>query len=119
MDTKSQSSHLPVSILRNMSDAVIATDKRGMITFTNPQADSLTGWNHDDALGQPVRTVIKLLDSEKMTTVKIPAPSFFQHNHKPLDLSHYILVSNDEKQTLIDAKLTPITGYRWTAPSQS
>lgn len=100
------------SILRSMSDAVIATDKTGIVTFTNHQADSLTGWHHEEALGQPVRSVFKLLDSEKKTPVKVPTPRSFQKRRKQRDLSHYILLSRDEKQTIIDAILTPILGYR-------
>ncbi|PZV14953.1 MAG: hybrid sensor histidine kinase/response regulator [Leptolyngbya sp.] len=50
------------TLLRSMSDGVIATDAEGVITFMNPAAEALTGWQQDEALGQAVTTVFQLID---------------------------------------------------------
>lgn len=43
------------TLLRSMSDAVIATDAGGVITFMNPAAEALTEWQQDEALDPPTR----------------------------------------------------------------
>ncbi|MFX0183267.1 MAG: PAS domain-containing protein [Candidatus Hodarchaeota archaeon] len=37
------------SILNSLSDAVIVTDTKGLVKFLNPVAESLTGWNQEEA----------------------------------------------------------------------
>ncbi|MCA9056589.1 MAG: CHASE3 domain-containing protein, partial [Planctomycetaceae bacterium] len=48
--------------LSSIGDAVIATDASARITQFNGVAESLTGWSLQEALGQPVQTVLKLRD---------------------------------------------------------
>ncbi len=57
------------TLLSSMSDGVIATDAEGMITFMNPAAETLTGWQQDEALGQAVTTVFQLINE----VTEIPA----------------------------------------------
>ena len=40
------------TILQSIDDAVIAIDKKGIITFMNPAAKTRTGWEKTDALGR-------------------------------------------------------------------
>jgi PAS domain S-box-containing protein len=46
--------------LKSIGDAVIATDKNGLVTFVNPVAESLTGWTHEEALGRDLTEVFKI-----------------------------------------------------------
>jgi PAS domain S-box-containing protein len=48
--------------LRSIADAVIAVDRIGKITFMNPVAEQIAGVTAGDALGRPVRDVLRLLD---------------------------------------------------------
>lgn len=48
----------PHAILQAMSDAVIATDTSGAITYLNPAAERLTGWSADALAGVPLAHVI-------------------------------------------------------------
>jgi len=43
--------------LNSIADAVIATDKEGHVTFMNPVAESLTGWQQEEAKGKPLQDV--------------------------------------------------------------
>ncbi|MFN4121087.1 diguanylate cyclase domain-containing protein [Acidovorax sp.] len=46
--------------LQAIGDAVVCTDAQGNITYLNPVAERLTGWQAFDAAGQNVDTVVRL-----------------------------------------------------------
>ena len=50
--------------LTSIGDAVIATDAAGRITFFNPVAEALTGWKAEEALGQPVQAVFRIVNEQ-------------------------------------------------------
>jgi PAS domain S-box-containing protein len=47
--------------LASIGDAVIATDEQGRIAFLNPVAQALTGWKHDEAVGQSLESVFRVV----------------------------------------------------------
>ena len=49
------------SILENLGEAVIATDKNGIIKFMNPFAEAITGWKWEDASGKPLTTAFNII----------------------------------------------------------
>ena len=55
-----------------MSDAVIATDEQGMVTFMNPAAEVLTGWQQTDALGNDVSNIFRIVDEVTEATLENP-----------------------------------------------
>jgi PAS domain S-box-containing protein len=52
------------STLESMGDAVVATDAEGRVTFVNPVAEALTGWDAASALGRRLDEVLRLVDPE-------------------------------------------------------
>lgn len=58
--------------LNVLADAVIATDDDGRVTFLNPIAENLTGWQFDDALNQPVDMILLLRNSQGRA---LPSPT--------------------------------------------
>lgn len=50
--------------LNSLGDAVIATDTHQQITFMNPVAERLTGWDTEAAMGKPISAVMRLLDAQ-------------------------------------------------------
>ena len=48
--------------LRSIGDAVITTNNEARITYINGIAESLTGWSHEDALGQPLDRVFRIVN---------------------------------------------------------
>ncbi len=46
--------------LRNIGDAIIATDSGWRIRFMNPRAEGLTGWDVDQALGRELAEVLRV-----------------------------------------------------------
>jgi len=41
-------------------DAIISTDRRGLITFMNPAAESLTGWEMEEVSGKKVTDILEI-----------------------------------------------------------
>ncbi len=54
--------------LSSIGDAVIASDTDGRITFLNPVAVALTGWQLEEALGQPLRNVFRIINEKTRTS---------------------------------------------------
>src|SRR5690606_15956071 len=48
--------------LHSIGDAVICTDADRMITFMNPIAEQITGWNIDVARGKPLASIFNIVD---------------------------------------------------------
>ena len=48
------------AILNSVGDAVIATDRKGLITFMNPVAETLTGWEMEEATGKQVTDILDI-----------------------------------------------------------
>ena len=47
-------------ILNGISDAAIATDHKGFLTFMNPVAETLTGWEMDEVSGKHVTDIFTI-----------------------------------------------------------
>ncbi len=50
--------------LSSIGDAVIASDTEGRITFLNPVAVTLTGWQLEESLGQPIQEVFRIINEK-------------------------------------------------------
>jgi PAS domain S-box-containing protein len=60
------------SLLKNLGEAVMATDKNGIIKFMNPFAEALTGWKREDALGKPLNNVLNVISEGNDTLIENP-----------------------------------------------
>lgn len=94
--------------LESIGDAVMAVDTDARITFLNPVAGSLTGWQPDEALGQPVEKVFRIINE----TTRQPAEDIV---HKVLvegqvaDLAnHTALIHRDGREIPIEDSAAPI-----------
>lgn len=56
--------------LASIGDAVIATDEKDHITLMNKEAERLTGWPLQEAVGQPVNTILKLINNHTHDAVR-------------------------------------------------
>ena len=52
------------TIVLSIGDAVIATDLQGRVTFMNPVAETLTGWNLQDAIGRDMSDVFNIVNED-------------------------------------------------------
>jgi PAS domain S-box-containing protein len=94
--------------LSSIGDAVITTDRKGDVTFLNPVAQSLTGWSQDEAAGQPLDTVFKIVNEETRQTVENPATRALREGLVVALANHTLLISKDGKAGPIDDTAAPI-----------
>ncbi len=73
--------------LDSIGDAVIATDREGLVTRMNPVAETLTGWALSEAQGRSVRDVFPIVDA--VTHKPVPNPV-----HEALTTGDIVTLSN-------------------------
>ena len=74
METKLKESEAWLyTTLKSIGDAVITTDTKGIVTFMNPVARSLTGWRLEEAMGRPLADVFNIINEETRKEVENPA----------------------------------------------
>jgi PAS domain S-box-containing protein len=59
-----------LNTLRSLSEAVIASDLEGRITFFNPSAETLTGYKESEVVGQALSQVMDVQDDEGAASLK-------------------------------------------------
>jgi PAS domain S-box-containing protein/putative nucleotidyltransferase with HDIG domain len=95
------------TILKSIGDGVIATDKVGAITFMNPLAETLTGWQLDQAMNKTLEDVFKVMNQKPGKMQRIPVKKILMGEGSDLS-GEAILVSKTGEKTPIDPRLEPI-----------
>jgi PAS domain S-box-containing protein len=72
IDHLRKSHSLLATTLQAMGDAVIAMDMKSRITFINPIALKLTGWDEADAVGKEVAKVVTLINEKTGKPATMP-----------------------------------------------
>ena len=105
------------SILNSVGDAVIAADREGLITFMNPVAETLTGWEKEEANGKQVADILDIyvenagnlkkstilteaIQKESVTAEGLPTASEADYNTW--------IVEKSGREIPIDYTITPI-----------
>ena len=95
------------TILRSIGDAVIVTDKSGLVSFLNVAAEYLTGWAAADALGKPLAEVFKL-DKDAIISVSGKSESGDDMPRRLIASTDSILVPKNGPHFFIDYTVTSI-----------
>ena len=97
------------STLQSIADGVVTTDTEGRVDYLNIVAEKLTGWPHEEAVGQPLATVLRLIDEDSDEPVADPvvrclasADSFSLSG--PLNL----LSREDDKEFAVEVRVAAI-----------
>ena len=105
------------TILNSVSDAIIATDGQGLITFMNPAAEILTGWEFEEVSGKDVADILNIyagnagnlikktflmeaLQKGSVTTGELSSASEVDRND--------CLIAKSGREIPIDYNITPI-----------
>lgn len=97
-----------ITTLRSIGDAVIATDSNGRISFLNPVAVELTGWNSDEALGQPCDKVFTIINEETNQPAANPIERVLREGRIVGLANHTALIRRDGTRIPIDDSGAPI-----------
>ncbi len=93
--------------LRSIGDAVISTDHKAIVTFINPVAESLTGWNAENAVGMALDEILILEDEKTGRRVDNLIERILQEKQVAF-LKNHILTSRDGRRIPIDDSAAPI-----------
>ena len=94
--------------LKSIGDAVIATDKKGFVTFLNPVAESLTGWKHEDAIGKPLEDIFNIVNEKTGKQVENPVIKVIKKGVIVGLANHTMLIARDGAWIPIDDSGAPI-----------
>lgn len=98
--------------LTSLGDAVIAADASGNVSFINPVAKKLTGWDHQAASGRPLREVLHIIDERSRTELEDPA-ALVRRSPGVVKLTSYLaLISRAGQEYPIELTGSPILDNR-------
>jgi PAS domain S-box-containing protein len=94
--------------LGSIRDAVVTTDVSGRITSMNPVAEALVGWSAQDARGQLLSDVFRVLDEKTRSAVGNSATDLLREECAPATPTQNLLVSKDGTEHAIENRAAPI-----------
>lgn len=94
--------------LNSIGDGVIATDTRGNITYMNFVAESLTGWNRNEAIGKPLKDIFNIINEHAGKEVENPVTRVIKEGLVVGLANHTILIAKDGTKLPIDDCGAPI-----------
>ncbi len=94
--------------LASIGDGVITTDAEGRVTFLNGEAERLTGWRNDEAVGQPLLDVFNIVNEQTRQPVENPVEKVLRLGMVVGLANHTILVARDGRETPVDDSGAPV-----------
>jgi PAS domain S-box-containing protein len=96
------------AVLTSIGDAVIATDGRGHVTFTNPVARSLTGWEDAEAVGKNLEDIFQIVSETTREPIENPVARVLREGMVIGLGNHTTLIARDGSECPIDDSAAPI-----------
>jgi diguanylate cyclase (GGDEF)-like protein/PAS domain S-box-containing protein len=94
--------------LNSIGDAVLCTDLNGKVTYLNATAESMTGWDREQASGKPLGEVFKIIDGTTREPARDPMKMAVELN-KTVGLTlDCLLVRRDGSESAIEDSAAPI-----------
>jgi PAS domain S-box-containing protein len=94
--------------LASIGEAVVTTDTKGQVTFLNSVAESLTGWTLQEAAGQPLGSVFRVINEESRQPVEGPTVRALREGVVVGLANHSLLIAKDGTERLIDDSAAPV-----------
>jgi len=94
--------------LKSIGDAVIATDTGKLITFMNPVAEALTGWQQEEAIGKPLKDVLKIINEKTGKQADDPVARVLREGVIVGPANHTALIAKDGTKRPVDDSGAPI-----------
>lgn len=100
-----QSKNWLSTVLNSVGDGVVAVDFEERVVLMNPVAENLTGWNTQEAKGQLLKDVIRLLDVDTIRPTDIDS---LQWNDGRGGYAPALLLPKDGKRRFVAFSCSPI-----------
>ncbi|MFW5777464.1 MAG: PAS domain S-box protein [Spirochaetota bacterium] len=94
--------------LESIGDAVIATDRLGVVTRMNPVAERLCGWPREEAIGRALPEVFHIVNADTRARVADPAARVLETGHTVGLANHTVLIARDGTEYQIADSAAPI-----------
>jgi len=94
--------------LESMGDAVVTTDAQSRVTYLNPVAVKLLGYSCEEAVGQPLDTVFRIVHRNTRSPVESPVARVLREGIAVGLADHTVLVRRDGSDLPIDDSATPL-----------
>jgi len=94
--------------LASIGDAVISVDNSGRVSLINQVAESLTGWDKDDAIGRPLMEIFNIINEASRLPVENPVDRVFKHGRIVGLANHTALIARDGTERSIADSAAPI-----------
>ena len=94
-----------------IGDAVITTDKSGIITFINPVAEKLTGWSYEEAVGRAIEDIFNIVNETTGAPAINPVNNVLEKGLIAGLANHTILINKEGKEIPIDDSGAPIKNW--------
>ena len=95
-------------VLGAVGDAVVACDAARLVTSFNPVAEDLTGWRNAEAVGQPIETVLRLVDQASGRAMLSPLEMALNSNAVASVQPDSVLLRRDGVRSPIEASAAPV-----------
>jgi len=96
-------------IFESIPQAIIATDRKLLVSFINAAAEKMTGWTQSTAVGKNLSEVIKLFDRQKQEAIIIPSLRRFLHGRESSSFWNVLLKPNQEEAIPVDVFFAPLS----------
>ncbi len=94
--------------LSSIGDAVITTDPSGKVIFLNPVAEKLTGWKLNEAIGQPLERVFRIINEDTREPGLNPVEQALREGKIVALADQTALIGKDGAETSIEDSAAPI-----------
>jgi PAS domain S-box-containing protein len=94
--------------LRSIGDAVIATDKNGLVTFMNSVAEKLMGWKLEEVLNKDLTKVFHIINMYTRKPTANPVTRVLLEGLTVGLANHTLLIAKDGTEIPIDDSAAPI-----------
>lgn len=94
--------------LNSIGDAVITTDAGAKVSSLNAVAQSLTGWNQEEAAGKPLEEIFVIRNAHTGLVVENPVTKVLREGRIVGLANHTRLIARDGRQIPIDDSAAPI-----------
>jgi len=103
-----ESEQWSVTTLSSIGDAVITTDTQSRITFMNLIAEKLTGWSQEEASGQELTQVFRIINGRTRQVIENPAAKALRENIIVPMGNDVLLITKHGVEISIDDSAAPI-----------